>query len=49
MNLLEGNRGTNSSPDLENCIKIAKELYDAGEGKLGTNEEVFIKYFTTSL
>lgn len=45
--LLEGNRGTNSSPDLENCKKIAKELYDAGEGKLGTNEEVFIKYFTT--
>ena len=45
--LLDGNRGTNSSPDLENCTKIAKELYDAGEGKLGTNEEVFIKYFTT--
>ena len=45
--LLDGNRNTNSSPDLENCTKIAKELYDAGEGKLGTNEEVFIKYFTT--
>jgi len=45
--LLEGNRGTNSSPDKENCAKIAKEIYDAGEGKLGTNEEVFIKYFTT--
>ena len=47
MNLLDGNRNTNSSPDVENCKKIAKELYDAGEGKLGTNEEVFIKYFTT--
>lgn len=47
LNLLEGNRSTNSSPDLENCTKIAKELYDAGEGKLGTNEDVFIKYFTT--
>ena len=45
--LLEGNRGTNSSPDKDNCAKIAKEIYDAGEGKLGTNEEVFIKYFTT--
>ena len=45
--LLEGNRGTNSSPDRDNCAKIAKEIYDAGEGKLGTNEEVFIKYFTT--
>ena len=45
--LLEGNRNTNSSPDLENCTKIAKELYDAGEGKIGTNEEVFIKYFTS--
>ena len=45
--LLEGNRNTNSSPDLENCTKIAKELYDAGEGEIGTNEEVFIKYFTS--
>ena len=45
--LLEGKRGTNSSPDLEKCTNIAKELYDAGEGKLGTNEEVFIKYFTS--
>ena len=47
MALLEGNRGTNSSPDKESCAKIAKEIYDAGEGKLGTNEEVFIRYFTT--
>ena len=45
--LLEGKRGTNSSPNLEECTKIAKELYDAGEGKIGTNEEVFIKYFTS--
>ena len=36
--LLEGKRGTNSSPNLEDCTKIAKELYDAGEGKIGTNE-----------
>ena len=45
--LLEANRGTNSSPDLEKCKEIAKELYNAGEGKLGTNEEDFIKYFTS--
>jgi annexin A7/11 len=45
--LLDGNRGENSSPDLENCTKIAKEIYEAGEGKIGTNEDVFIKYFTT--
>lgn len=44
--LLQGNRGTNKNPDLETCKKIAKEIYDAGEGKIGTNEEVFIKYFT---
>lgn len=45
--LLDNKRIPNSNPDLENCTKIAKELYDAGEGKIGTNEEVFIKYFTT--
>ena len=45
--LLDNKRVQNSSPDLDNCTKIAKELYDAGEGKIGTNEEVFIKYFTT--
>ena len=45
--LLDNKRVPNSNPDLENCTKIAKELYDAGEGKIGTNEEVFIKYFTT--
>ncbi len=45
--LLEGNRGTNKNPDFETCSKIAKEIYDAGEGKIGTNEEIFIKYFTS--
>ena len=45
--LLDNKRVPNSNPDLENCTKIAKELYDAGEGKIGTNEEIFIKYFTT--
>lgn len=45
--LLDGKRDSNSSPNLENCTNIAKEIYDAGEGKIGTNEDVFIKYFTT--
>lgn len=45
--LIDNKRTSNSSPDVDNCAKIAKELYDAGEGKIGTNEEVFIKYFTT--
>ena len=39
--LLDGNRGENFSPDLENSTKIAKEIYEAGEGKIGTNEDVF--------
>ena len=25
----------------------AQQLYKAGEGKIGTNEEIFIKYFTS--
>ena len=44
--LLDGNRGENSSPDLENCSKIAKEIYEDGEGKIGTNGDFFIKYLT---
>ena len=45
--LLDAKRASNSSPDLESCKNIAKEIYGAGEGKIGTNEEIFIKYFTT--
>ena len=47
MNLLENERSQNTSPDLESCKKIAEELYHAGEKKLGTDESVFIKYFTS--
>lgn len=47
MNLLEKERSQNTSPDLENCKKIAEELYNAGEKKLGADESVFIKYFTS--
>ena len=45
--LLEGKRNINPSPNLENCTKIAKEIYEAGEGKLGTNEDIFINYLTS--
>lgn len=44
--LLTTERSTNKSPDTEACKKIAKELYENGENKLGTNEEVFLKYFS---
>jgi hypothetical protein len=44
--LLKGQRGKNKEPDLETCKKIAEEIYAAGEGKVGTNDAVFIKYFT---
>ena len=47
MIMLDKERSKNSSPDLENCKRIAEELYKNGEGKLGTNEEVFINYFTS--
>ena len=45
--MLQNERNKNSSPKVENCKKIAEELYNAGENKLGTNESVFIKYFTS--
>lgn len=44
--LLTTERSANKSPDEESCKKIAQELYDNGENKLGTNEEVFLKYFS---
>ena len=47
MALLEKERSKNNSPDLETCKKVAEELYMAGEKKIGTDENVFIKYFTT--
>ena len=45
--LLEKARNKNSSPDLETCQKIAEELYNAGEKKIGTDEAPFINYFTS--
>ena len=42
--LLQCNRSENKNPDIEQCKKIADELYDAGEQKLGTDEQTFNKY-----
>lgn len=47
ISLFETQRSDNTQPDLDNCKNIAEELYKAGEGKIGTNESVFVKYFTT--
>ena len=45
--LLQGNRSVNTNPDQNRCAAIAKEIFDSGEGKLGTDESVFNKYFGT--
>ena len=45
--LLQGRRSVNPNPDQNRCAAIAKEIFDSGEGKLGTDESVFNKYFGT--
>ena len=45
ISLLECKRSTNDKPNEQQCKKIAKEIFLAGEAILGTNESVFIKYF----
>jgi len=44
--LLSANRPPDSQPDIEECKICAKRLYEAGEKRLGTNEEVFTQIFT---
>lgn len=45
--LLSAKRPTeNVQLDYSECEKCAKQLYEAGEKRLGTNEEVFTKIFT---
>ena len=43
--LLQGSRSDNTNPDIEECEKMAKELYEAGEKKWGTDDSVFNKIF----
>jgi annexin A7/11 len=45
--LLQANRSVNPNPNQAQCQAIAKETFDAGESKLGTDESVFNKYFGT--
>ena len=45
--LLQGNRSVNPNPNQAQCQAIAKEILNAGESKLGTDESVFNKYFGT--
>ena len=42
--LLQCNRSENNEIDLEKCINICDDLYNAGEKKLGTDEFIFNKY-----
>ena len=46
VSLLQGSRSDNTSPDIEECEKMAKELYEAGEKKWGTDDSVFNKIFS---
>ena len=46
--LLQCSRSENAHPNDAECQKKAKELFDAGEGKWGTDESVFNKIFTLS-
>ena len=45
VSLLQGSRSENTEPDIEECEKIAKELYDAGEKKWGSDDSVFNRIF----
>ena len=47
VSLIQGKRSYNPHPDQGRCAAIAKEIYDAGEAKLGTDESIFNKYFVT--
>ena len=47
VSLLQGKRSNNPNPDQAKCNAIAKEIFDAGEAKLGTDESVFNKYFVS--
>ena len=47
VSLLQGKRSTNPNPNQALCANIAKEIFDAGEAKLGTDESSFNKYFVS--
>ena len=45
ISLLQCTRSLNKNPNIEKCKQIAEELYNAGEKRLGTDEQIFNKYF----
>ena len=45
ISLLQGKRSVNTNPNQAQCAKIADEIFQAGEAKMGTEESVFNKYF----
>lgn len=47
VSLLKANRNEASPPNVEEAKKDAQALYNAGEGKIGTNEKVFIDILST--
>ena len=48
ISLLQCSRSEDKNADKEKCKSIAEELYNAGEKKLGTDEQIFNKFFATS-
>ena len=48
VSLLQCRRSENSTPNDDECKKVAELLYKSGEGKLGTDEETFNKVFALS-
>lgn len=45
ISLIQCKRSENSIPDENRCEQLAVKLYQAGESKVGTNEDVFNKIF----
>ena len=45
VSLFQGSRNDNTNLDDEECEKMAKELYEAGEKKWGTNDSFFNRIF----